>query len=283
MNKYTFSKRYNPAYDFFLVRYFNRGGIEFNDTTSFRESQARAWIGEGLPNPSPQEKLFLDYVSVWRAHPEARPAFEGFFERTIDGKMSCEVLSELEREIPHDQGKLLFSVQEVAKCFADFYRKIMRDPLRQSMEEGMDGGRLMREFFSVSDIEKLRAARFRGDEMEAGVYRVAGGLLSWLGAIRSENIEADIHHVFDEHRQTQYHMMRFQNMDEKGWHWSCIHTSEYVELNCYRDEREIDETITIQPSRGFRVSDYVIGLGWEYVVFPQFHLLSDGQGKDTEK
>jgi hypothetical protein len=283
MNEYTFSKRYNPAYDFFLIRYFNRGGIEFDDTTSFRESQARAWIGEGLPKPSSQEKLFLDYVSVWRAHPEARPAFEGFFERTVDGKLSVEVLSTLEKEVPHGQGKLLFAASEVAKCFADFYRKIMKDPLRQSMEEGMDGGQLMRIFFSTPDIRKVPAARFLGDEMmEAGANRVAGELLSWLDAIRPENIEADIHHVFDEHRQIPDHMTRFQNMDEKGWHWSCIHTSEYVELNCYRDEREIEETITIQPSRGFRVSDYVIALGWEYVIFPQFHLMPEDQGKKVE-
>jgi hypothetical protein len=283
MTEYTFSKNYNSAYDFFLIRYFNQGGIEFDDTTSYPECQARAWIAKGMPTPSPNEKLFLDYVSLWRAHPEARPAFEGFFERTLGKKLSVEALSELEEEIPSGQGRLLFSTREVAKCFADFYRKIMKDPLRQSMEEGMDGSRLMRIFFSVPDIEKVPAARFAGDEMmEAGANRVAGELLSWLDAIRPENIEMDIHHVLDEHQQTPDHMTLFQNMDEKGRHWSCTHTSEYVELVCYRDVRELDETITIQPSRGFRVSDYVIGLGWEYVVFPQFHLLY-GQAEKAEK
>src|SRR5580698_3827635 len=98
MNEYVFSKRYNPAYDFFLIRYFNEGGIEFDDMTSYPESQARAWIAKGMPRPSLHEKLFLDYVSRWREHPEARPAFEGFFERTIEKKLSVGVLSELEKE-----------------------------------------------------------------------------------------------------------------------------------------------------------------------------------------
>ena len=277
MTEYTFSKNYNPTYDFFLIRYFNQGGIEFDDTTSYPECQARAWIAKGMPRPSPHEKLFLDYVLLWTAHPEARPAFEGFFRRTVGDKWSVEVLSRLEKEIPRGQGKLLFSTREVAECFADFYRKIMKDPLRQSMEEGMDGGRLMREFFSTPDIEKVPPARFRGDErMEAGVYRVAGELLSWLGAIRPENIEADIRNALGEHRQNQDHMEIFRNMDKKGSHWSCSDTSEYVELSCYRDVMELDEYIIIRPSRGFGVSDYVIGLGWGYVVFPQFHLLPEG-------
>jgi hypothetical protein len=147
----------------------------------------------------------------------------------------------------------------------------------------VDGSRLMREFFSIPDIEKVPPARFRGDErMEAGVYRVAGELLSWLDAIRPENIEADFHHVLDEHRQTPDHMTLFQNTDKKGQHWSCIHTSEYVELVCYRDVRKLDEIITIKPSRGAVISDYVIGLGWDDVIFPQFRLRSKDQGKKDE-
>lgn len=272
---YAFVRRYNQAYDPFLVRYFREAGIEFDDDATYKEMAPRCIFAETMKNKSPPEDLFCAYVDLWREHPDARPTYLELFEKMIggDGYPDIKRLRELESQLTTGQGKLVFSSKEAAKDIAGFYRKFLKEPLRIALDDGAVGKELLK-FFSRKEVRALPDIRSVGVErFEAEVNRTAGDVLSWLGTITGQKVESDIHLVLDEHEKMGEHMkLSPYNPHVNGRLWSCSHESELIQLSCYKNEGGNKQNLFMRPARGFDMSDYVLELGWHYVAFPEYHV-----------
>jgi len=59
----------------------------------------------------------------------------------------------------------------------------------------------------------------------------------------------------------------------------CEHESEYLKLQVYQHLDDGAVTTFLFPSRGFLISDTVLGEGWNDVVFPQYYVM---QSPDTQ-
>src|SRR6058998_3886975 len=112
--KYVFVKRYNPAYDFFLIKYFNESGIDIDETLEFKRADAIASALEKKGSTGvvekppyrrpftfrdrlePHERLFWDYVYDWRGHPESRPGVDYLFDKLFEREPDVKKLAELE-------------------------------------------------------------------------------------------------------------------------------------------------------------------------------------------
>lgn len=272
--KYVFVKRYNGAYDIFLTRYFREGGIEFDENLTFREVEPRWVFALDCPKLSPHERLFCDYVSAWRLHPEARPAFEHLLARAVTGTSSIDIkeLAVLEAQLAPRQGKLIFSKEEIAADISQFYKRYIGRPLREALDRGTSGRELSR-FFTREEIKRIPHTRSVGKGVEQAESGIAGQVIEWIDKITPEEIAHDVDKVMLEHRRSPSHMRLTSYLPPHDTTKieECFHKSEYVELRVYR---EIDTRIihmSLTPVRGFNVSDYLIEEGWNDVVFPWYH------------
>jgi hypothetical protein len=270
--RYDFVRRYNPAYDFFLVKYFKQDGLEFGNDTTFDEVRPRWLLADPLKNPSPQEKLFCSYVSRWQSHPEARPCYYELFDRAIGGTglPNPVEMRKLEAELTDSKMKLVFSIEDVAQVISDYYRRFLRDPLRQELEEG-HGGREILKYFTTPE---LRGPTFGGgddEKREAAWNEAAGRLVLWFDSITPRKIQLDIEKVFAEHEKDEQHVnppnSKLKLEDQKWW---CAHESELVALSFNRRPNESRPATLLMPARGYDSADHVIGLGWDIVAFPQY-------------
>ncbi len=268
-----FVKRYNLAYDAFLIRFFNQGGIKFDEKTTYEEVAPRWNLLSRRDDMTTAEKLLCDYVSNWGSHPEARPTYYELFDKAIggDGWPDLKKLRELESQIVQADGRFIFSRDEVASIISKFYSRYLRDPLRAELEEGHGGKDLLR-FFSMKEIQvlpiRLTATQ---DEDESLRNKVAGELLLWLDSVTPEKIDLDIQRVLEEHERMGEHMKAFDSFTrpiEKEW--SCAHESEYVALDSYRGATGKRLSTYLNPARGSDASDHVIEMGWQIVTFPNF-------------
>ncbi len=271
--KYYFVKRYNTAYDFFLIRYFNQGGIEFDDKMTYEEVAPRWIFANSMKNKSPREKLFCDYVSNWRIHPEARPSYHEQFDRAIGGNgwPDFHKLKAMESQLVGPD-KLVFSSKEVAVAVSEFYRRYLGDPLKAEMEAG-HGGRDITRFFSTRELQPLIRLRQTGsdEESESMQNKVAGEILLLLDSITPEKIEHDIECVLGEHDSRGEHMKAPDpevKLDQKMWF--CKHETEFVELVGYRPVGDIRPSMFLRPSRGSDAPNYLIEEGWDIVAFPNY-------------
>jgi len=98
--KLIFAKRYNPAYDYFLTKYFQDHGIPYGEESTFEEVkrlvlvfQEKAGMNprwKDIFNPSAHklkipesETLFCLYAWYWALGPGPRPAFQELFAKSL--------------------------------------------------------------------------------------------------------------------------------------------------------------------------------------------------------
>jgi hypothetical protein len=272
--KLAFVRRYNVAYDQFLIRYFNQGGIEFSHDTTFEEVKPRGILSESMVNPSSQERLFRAYVSNWRMHPEARPCYYELFDEAIGGTGQPDFakLKALEPRLEDHTAKLLFSTQDVAQTISDYYKRFVRDPLRQELEDG-HGGREILKYFTSRELRAppFGAADVDTENREAVWNEAAGKLVLWFDSITPQRVESEIQGVFVEHEADDLHInapdLRMRPEDQ---HWWCSHESALVRLSTYREPTQTRPSMRLAPTRGYDAAEHVIGPGWDIVAFPEF-------------
>ena len=272
--RYMFLKRYNPAYDFFLIQYFREGGIEFDENTTFDEADQRELFSIGLTSMTPHEKLFCSYVRSWRMHPEARPSYYELFDKAIGGSGSPDAkrLLRLESNKTQRNGRLVFSEREAAVSISEFYRKFLRNPLKMELERG-GGGKDVTKFFSMEELRPLLEVRQIADEEEKEKLRngIAKHLLEWFTSINPEKVESDIQRTLREHEEVDDHMKLLpDDPTAKERSWSCRHASECVEIDFFQQFGSSNQSVFLKPSRGFRISDYVEEPGRNDIVFPWY-------------
>jgi len=274
--RYWFVKRYNPAYDPFLIRYFREGGIDFDENTTFDEADRRELFSIGLNSMTVRERLFCSYVKSWRMHPECRPSLYYLFQKTLGsaGIPNLQRLRGLESQLPPGQGKLLFTKEEAAADISDFHRKYLTIPLKQEIEQGGVGKELSK-YFSSKEVVLMPSLRMISQEkFDESVHTIAGELLERLGTITPEKVARDIDSVLEGHEKTPDHMkLTGKITNPKESQWVCMHGSEYVELHVYQSAVDESAEMFLTSARGLHASDHVSEPGWDEIVFPWYEML----------
>lgn len=266
----AFVKWYNPAYDYFIVKFFSRRGIPFSDGATLREMrsklppQRRADRSKLLSH----EKLFLHYLGQWGLHPESRPSQIEFLTNTFDNRrLSVTGLRELEESLPSGIGKLLLTEKDVAADVFRFYKRVVVEPLGRDIEKKASAWRLL-DYFNVEDRIGLPYSReVDRRDFEKAVKATAATLLSWLNGIDAQAISSDINLVFQQHSQKGHRMEPIgARHDDGGRMVRCEHNSRLVQLHCSRDPEDFEDHLLLQPARGYGVVED----GWQEVIFPRF-------------
>ena len=282
-----FVRRYNPAYDYFLMRYFRGHGIDVDEESTFERVKRVAmglqdkvgvnypWKGVYDPSthkiPLPEhETLFCLYAWYWLV-PEARPSFREIFVKTLDKGDGSEAqkLRELEATLPSDKGRLLYTKKDVADDIARFYGKYIRDPLRRDMKEEARGRTVSRYLTSDELDLVLRVGRYDHEGQEKCAQEIASKLLKWLDQTTPGRVLNDIEKVLAEHEESSEHMKKREEL--KGGRLDlCGHKSEYVEFDAYWSPERQEIVYFLQPIRGYGLIEEVVGKGWQDMIFPWF-------------
>ena len=248
---YVFIKGHNTAYDYFLTKYFKQGGIPFGGQTSFQEMRKKAL---DLTQPQvPHEKLLVDYVGAWRFHPESRPSFDFFLARIFDDRnLTQERLEELQSELPLSEGRLILSQEDVAVDLFNFYKRIVREPLRKDIEKGASILKIL-DYLNVDDSNDLPYSRdVDRRDFEKATRVKSKEVLSWLDTVKTETIASDIALVLQEHSDKGHQMEPMGEPHQDGLRtMRCEHNSKLVQLHCSREPSDSEERWLLQPSRGY--------------------------------
>ncbi len=283
-----FVRRYNPAYDYFLMRYFSGHGIEVDEESSYERTKRLAMalqdkVGvdyrwKGVYDPSTHkiklpdhETLFCLYAWYWSV-PEARPSFHEIFVRSLGvvDEPGVDRLRELEAILPPGKGKLLYTKNDVAEDIARFYGKYIRQPLRRDLEQGAKGRTVSRYLTSDELDIVLGAGRYNHEGQEKLAQEIASKLLRWLDRITPGRVLKDIEKVFAEHDKSLEHMKNPEEL--KGGRLDlCMHKSEYMEFIVYWIPERQALSYHIHPIRGYGLIEEVVGEGWQDVIFPWFN------------
>jgi hypothetical protein len=78
---YVFVRRYNPAYDVVLRKYFAEQGLPSTESLTPQRVRIRVRGMEGRSNLTAAQKLYRDYLRGWENLPDLRPAFYRFVDR----------------------------------------------------------------------------------------------------------------------------------------------------------------------------------------------------------
>jgi len=268
-------KRYNPAYDFYLGRYFEQGGIAFSDETTFDEVKPRWLLAERARESSHEEELFRAYVSDWRFHPEVRPCYYELFDRAVGGTGQPELarIRRLEAELPDSRMKLLFSLEDVAREIQNYYRTCLRDPLRDELRKG-HGGREILKYFTTRELRSTSFGEGDSEQREATWNEAAGKLALWLDSVTAANVVADIQIALAEHENNRDHVnLPNQRLKPEERRWWCLHESELIKLSVSRRLRETRPTMMLTPIRGHEVAEYDAGVGRDILASPQYFVV----------
>ena len=276
--RYVFVREYNPAYDFYLFEYFRGGGMSVDGELTIERARRMRKTLEEKPSLKSEEKLFCDYVSVWNQHPESRPSLYYLFNKipAHHGEPNASRLAELESDRPPREDRILFSAEDVAKDFTNFYKRQIGDALKHEIESDAPGSKLGR-YLSSHEINSLPDSRVQGPQKaEEAIRRKSREVLGWANKVTSDLVLKDIEQVLGEHSGSQVHMRRTRRLgsssrQEVDW---CEHKSEYVRLAVYQDILQASTSMFLEPVRGYgSVQDY-----YEDVLFPRYYALELKEG-----
>ncbi len=267
---YAFIKRYNPAYDFFLVKYFKEGGLDAGEKLPWKRADYKQLLLQEKSDVTPHEKLFLSYIRAWRQHPETRPSLHELFEK-IPGGGGNEVkkLMQLQSELPSRLGKLLFSSKDVADDISNFYKRYLTEPLRKDIEKGARSRELSK-YFVHKELDRGMKLRNEPDKMEVEDRKISEELLSMLKRITSKVVRNDLNQILANHFDAPEHMRegKYPSPYDHVKVRRCEHKSELLSLNVYHELKNDDVTGILAPIRGFGQ----IEEGWTDVLFPRYYV-----------
>jgi hypothetical protein len=273
VNRYILIKTYNPAYSYWLRANLRKKRILGDREYSWKEAQQ---IIIDMDRRGTRDDVFEKYFSAWREHPEHPPDYFNLLRMVQpidreDGTPDLTKIAELDEEARTRDQRIMFTIEDAAKDFYEFYDKFLTKPLTRDLEGGVKGKKLLR-YFEYEEFVKIPDRGVHGEEkVQAAELRVGSELLDWLRAITPEKILADINSTLDQHYDKALDTVSPQH----GYH----HKSEYVEISAHKSEVTNQAVTTYaMPARGHRV----VKEGYEDVYYPMYHvrvkLKSSGAG-----
>ena len=255
---YVFIRYYNPTYDFFLSRYFRDGGLDVDENLTLEKADSMAAKLQWKKDKTPQEKLFLSYVSTWNNHPKYRPARRFLLEKIFGEKVELDVkqFRELESQLGTGMGKLLLSQSDVATQISDFYTGYFRTSLRKDLEHSAEDKEFYKyiepeDFSRLPDLRRVGPARYY-----MAVKQVASELLPWLDAVTPQKVLDSVEYVVDEHSGTPNHLRAEPHYNRgKKKILSCEHRTQYLYLDGFLGESDDFVSLSVAPTRGTQVCE----------------------------
>src|SRR5438128_1630829 len=192
MKRYVLIKEYNPAYDFWLRAHLKEKRIMGDREYSWKEAQQ---ILIDLDERGRTDEFFQSHFLAWRDHPEYPPAYLYLLRLILPiyahGEIDLGKMAQLDREARIRHQRILFSLDDAASDFYDFYAKVITQPLERDLERGASG-RTLSNYFEFEEHDQIPAARAVGlDTVEKAVHKVAVELLRQLQKITLDKILCD--------------------------------------------------------------------------------------------
>ena len=264
VNRYILIKEYNPAYSYWLRAYLKKRRILGDREYSWKEAQG---IIMDMDKRGVRDDFFEKYFSAWTDSPEHPPDYFNLLRMAIsvdndDGAPDLTVIAKLDSEARERGERILFTVEDAAKDFYEFYDKFLIKPLARDLERGANGNKLVR-FFEYEEFTKVPNYRAQSPEMvEKATQELARELFEWLGRITSQKIADDVRRTLDEH----YDKGLAEASPRDGYDYQ----SEYAHFSAHKSEGAVKPAKTfLTPARHYGV----IKEGYEGVHYPTYHVL----------
>jgi hypothetical protein len=267
-DSFVLIKDYNPAYDFWIRAHLKQKRIMGDREYSWKETQQ---ISMDMSARGVEDKFFRSFFWFWRDHPEHLPDYFDLMHMIFpsifkDAKTDLVLLGQLDREARGRGQRLLFTVEDAANDFYEFYEKFLTEPLARELEQGADGKKLRR-YFELEEHDKVPDLSAHGPEkVENATQEVAQKLLGWLRGLTPEKIIDDIRQTLEQH----YDKGLASASPEDSYYYK----SEYVAISAHRSEG-LDEPVKtfLTPARDYGV----VMEGYEGVYYPMYYVIRNSE------
>ncbi len=263
VSRYIMIKEYNPAYSYWLRAELMKKRILGDREYSWKEVQ---YINMDMKSRGKRDDFFQKYFSVWGDHPEHAPDYFNLLRMVLPiykgEQPDPAAIAPLDAEARARGQKILFTIEDAAKDFYDFYDRFLTKPLARDLERGADGKKLRR-YFEYEEFTRVPDNRVQSPEkVEKGTQDIARGLFEWLRGITPERILDDIKQILDRHYD--------EGLATASPEDSYDYRSEYVHISAHRSEGQDKPAKTfLRPARHYGV----IKEGYEGVYYPTYLVL----------
>src|SRR5712691_2168152 len=137
MNRYVLVRNYNPAYDYWLRAHLKEKRIMGDREYSWKEAQD---VSMDMDSRGAHDDFFRRYFLTWANHPEYPPDHFGLLRMVVpienhDG-LDFAAIAQLDREARKRNQGILFSIEDAARDFYDYYDRYQVKPLASDLEKG---------------------------------------------------------------------------------------------------------------------------------------------------
>jgi hypothetical protein len=259
VNRYILIKSYNPAYESWLRTHLKQKRILGDREYSWKEAQQ---IIMDMHARGVHDDFFQKYFWAWREHPEYAPNFFSLLRMVMPletgGKLDIEAISRLDAQARERGQRILFTIEDAAQDFYEFYDEFLTKPLARDLERGADRKKLLR-YFEYEEFTKIPKENVGQENVEKAIQEVARDLLERLRAISPEKILEDINSTLDQH----YDKGLAVASPQQNYNYK----SEYVQISTSRsDDMDKPEETSLQPARSYSV----IKEGYEGIYYPTY-------------
>jgi hypothetical protein len=267
--RYVFVKDFNPAYDALALRYFQQSGIDVDLSMTYEKAIALKPSFCQQPIRSMVESQFCSYLASWGHRSDHRPPAKYVIDQIFatGTEISASDLIFFEGKLKEGDGKLLFTMADVASDISDFYTNFLLSSLRRDLASG--DPKTIYKYIEPFDQHRLPDLRTTPrDKIDAAERVMAENLVTFLPTVTQKTILENIQYVLDDHYLRPEHMKRPSYHLGKKDILTCEHLTQHVWLHCVASEPDYNVSVSVNALRGSMVceEDQVVWL------FPGYHV-----------
>ena len=267
--RYVFVKDFNPAYDVLALRYFQQSGIDVDLSMTYEKAIALKPRFCQQPIRSTVESQFCSYLSSWGYRSDHRPPAKYVINEIFarGGEVSLSDLTFFESKLKEGDGKLLFTIGDVASDISDFYTNFLLSSLKRDLATG--DPKAIYKYIEPFDEHRLPDLRNTPrDQIDAAEKVMAENLVPFLTTVTQKTILENIRHVLDDHYRRPKHMKRPSYYLGRKDITTCEHLTQHVWLHCTASEPDYDVSVSLNALRGSMVCEE----GQVVWLFPGYHV-----------